>query len=54
MSRKLKVAEGRSISYKGTLYFGGDSFSAEDDDPEVETWIERGYCEPTPRVGSRR
>jgi hypothetical protein len=51
MARKLKVAEGRSISYKGELFLGGDSFSAQDDDPEVDGWIERGYCEPTAKGG---
>jgi hypothetical protein len=51
MSRKLKVAEGRSISYAGKLYLGGDSFTAQDDDPEVDGWVERGYCEPTAKSG---
>jgi hypothetical protein len=51
MSRKLKVADDRQVVYRGKHYFGGESFTADNDDAEVDGWIVRGYVEPTAKGG---
>jgi hypothetical protein len=51
MSRKLKVADDTQVVYAGKHYFAGDTFSADDDDPEVDRYIERGYVEPAAKGG---
>jgi hypothetical protein len=51
MSRRLKVADDTQVVYNGKHYFSGDTFSAADDDPEVDRYIERGYVEPTAKGG---
>jgi hypothetical protein len=55
MSRKLKVAADKQVLYNGKHYFAGDTFSAPDNDPEVDRHIERGdTSSPPPRVGETR
>jgi len=51
MSRTVKVAADKQVVYNGKHYFAGDTFSAADDDPEVDRYIERGYVEPTAKGG---
>jgi hypothetical protein len=54
MSRKLKVAPDKQVVYDGKHYFAGDTLSADDDDPEVDRYIERGYVSPTAKGGRDR
>jgi hypothetical protein len=54
MSRRVKVVADKQVVYKDKHYFAGDTFSADDDDPEVDRYIERGYVEPTAKGGRDR
>jgi hypothetical protein len=50
----LWLTKGRSrpsVNYQGRLYLSGESFSGQDDDPEVDGWTEHGYWEPTAKGG---
>jgi hypothetical protein len=48
---QAKVAADKQVVYNGKHYFAGDTFSADDDDPEVDRYIERGYVSPTAKGG---
>jgi hypothetical protein len=51
MRRRVKVAADKQVVYNGKHYFGGQSLTADNDDAEVDRWIEHGYIEPAAKGG---